>query len=420
MKGFIHRDIKPSNILYNVRDSDISVVLADFGLSMYMNFPPLIYDEIIHSSQPYRAPEVFLKITQYSYEQDIWSLGITFLHLFIGTYPTRWSSSQDTLTSIVELLGNVSTLKSQSYIKRDSLSKFVLNMNDIDNPTINQYTSSGLITPEQLQVLSNMLNYDPNGRLMPFELIQLPYFDDVRTNIYYPQINIRLPNQKSSIIQDKSIRQRGRLLYQNYVFANLLDEDASLYHRSNEHTILQEKVLTLNLMQHLFNINVMTEHTLSLSITLLDTYLIRSNFSISKDRLNLLGVSCLYIAAKITEEYNIPISDYVPDPFNWYEVLDMERRVLTLVPDVNLPSTDKFLDVYRMYLYQLKPELRTKIIKLTKSYIDIGLLNNFNFTFTLNNLVSSALFIATSEYDIHLDIHVDKLAVDKLFRLIKS
>ena len=85
--GVMHRDIKPQNILIkDYRKSTEKIVICDYNLSRFFPNPNEQPDSITPSdiqTPKYKAPEVvdFEKYGSYTYNIDVWSLGITIIHL---------------------------------------------------------------------------------------------------------------------------------------------------------------------------------------------------------------------------------------------------------------------------------------------------------------------------------------------------
>ncbi len=78
----LHRDIKPSNVLLNSRGE---VKLADFGMSgqLASTFSRLASWV---GTAAYMSPER-ISGAEYSYESDVWALGVTLWELSVGQYP---------------------------------------------------------------------------------------------------------------------------------------------------------------------------------------------------------------------------------------------------------------------------------------------------------------------------------------------
>ncbi|KAI9494145.1 kinase-like domain-containing protein [Zychaea mexicana] len=136
-QGIFHRDMKPENILIGKRnnaaaprltshdhyqnhykstsnndhednddeeDDDLIIKLADFGLARQIKSKPP-YTEYV-STRWYRAPEVLLHSTNYSYPVDLWAVGAIFAELVMlkPIFPGR--SEIDQLFRICQILGN--------------------------------------------------------------------------------------------------------------------------------------------------------------------------------------------------------------------------------------------------------------------------------------------------------------------------
>jgi len=109
-KSIVHRDIKPSNIFLMENNT---IRLGDFGLSK--NISLLHRAKTLVGSPLYTAPELLkemkgieeiekrkkkgkIKFNEYSYEIDIWSLGVTFCHIMSLEKP--FDSEDDIINNI--------------------------------------------------------------------------------------------------------------------------------------------------------------------------------------------------------------------------------------------------------------------------------------------------------------------------------
>ena len=93
--GIIHRDLKLNNIFL---DENMEVKMGDFGLAVKLDYK----NEKIKSfcgTLNYMAPEIFER-KGYSYEIDIWALGIIMCYLLVGKNPFQSSTEKETINNI--------------------------------------------------------------------------------------------------------------------------------------------------------------------------------------------------------------------------------------------------------------------------------------------------------------------------------
>ena len=100
-KKIIHRDLKPQNVLIN---KDLTIKLADFGLSRKLSFEKRPYTQEVLSLW-YRAPELLLGSNIYNEAIDIWSIGCIFGFLILKNTLFEGENEIDQLNKIMKFLG---------------------------------------------------------------------------------------------------------------------------------------------------------------------------------------------------------------------------------------------------------------------------------------------------------------------------
>ncbi|KAJ3032330.1 hypothetical protein HDV00_007686 [Rhizophlyctis rosea] len=205
-------DMKPENLL----TSGHSVKIADFGLAREIRSRPP-YTEYV-STRWYRAPEVLLRSTAYSSPIDIWAVGCILAELFTLRPLFPGASEMDQIFKIVSLLGtplpeNASSSSNSSrngtpgsiggmigqrarYYdettrppERDTIVgggvwteglKLANSMNFrfVSCPTVPLSHAVPNASDEALQLIADMLQYDPNRRPTAQEALQHSWFEE--------------------------------------------------------------------------------------------------------------------------------------------------------------------------------------------------------------------------------------------------
>ena len=168
-KKIIHRDLKPQNVLIN---KDLTIKLADFGLSRKLSFEKRPYTQEVLSLW-YRAPELLLGSNIYNEAIDIWSIGCIFGFLILKNTLFEGENEIDQLNKIMKFLGtpnfsqipyyynfNLNNYQFMYYPQSDFSEKF------------NNFDENGI------DLLKKMLNYDPGQRISCKDALNHPYFQN--------------------------------------------------------------------------------------------------------------------------------------------------------------------------------------------------------------------------------------------------
>jgi len=164
--GYFHRDMKPENLLY----SGDTVKLADFGLAREIRARPPFTDYV--STRWYRAPEVLLRSSIYNSPLDLWACGGIMAELYTLRPLFPGASESDQLFKICSVLGTPSQSQWADGYKLASaigfrFPQFVPTRLETLIPQSNE---------DGINIMKNMLEWDPNKRMSTGKVLQHPYF----------------------------------------------------------------------------------------------------------------------------------------------------------------------------------------------------------------------------------------------------
>lgn len=167
----LYRDIKPQNLL--VDPSRMILKLCDFGSAkaLIRGEPNVAYI----CSRYYRAPELIFGATDYTTAIDVWSAGCVIAELLIGSPIFPGSSGVDQLVEIIKVLGTPT---------KEQLRSMNPNYQEFKFPLIRAHPWSSIfrptISPETLDLVSNLLSYVPDMRYKAIEACGHAFFDVFR------------------------------------------------------------------------------------------------------------------------------------------------------------------------------------------------------------------------------------------------
>lgn len=189
--GFFHRDLKPENLLCMGPEL---VKIADFGLAREIRSRPPYTDYV--STRWYRAPEVLLRSTNYSSPIDIWAVGCIMAEVYTLRPLFPGASEIDTIFKICQVLG---TPKKTDWPEGYQLSSA---MNFLWPQCIpnNLKTLIPNASSEAIQLLRDLLQWDPKKRPTASQALRYPYFQ-----IGHPLVILTKDSGKpQKDVQDKS------------------------------------------------------------------------------------------------------------------------------------------------------------------------------------------------------------------------
>ncbi|OHS96249.1 CAMK family protein kinase [Tritrichomonas foetus] len=152
-KQIAHRDIKPSNILI---DGYNRPKFIDFGISTKTE--PGEFIGFFSCSKPFSSPEIVIEQEYDPIVSDIWSLGVTFYYMAVGSLPWPSKPQKAMLKSIEQ--GQYKIPKTV-LPKIASLIRSMLHVNPKHRPNTQKLLQNSLFP--QKQVLSIKFNIFPQG-----------------------------------------------------------------------------------------------------------------------------------------------------------------------------------------------------------------------------------------------------------------
>ncbi|XP_070535924.1 cyclin-dependent kinase 2-like [Ptychodera flava] len=167
----LHRDLKPQNLLI---DAEGAIKLADFGLARAFGVPVRTYTHEVVTLW-YRAPEILLGTRFYSTAVDVWSIGCIFSEMITRRALFPGDSEIDQLFRIFRTLGTPD----------ESMWPGVSKLPDYKStfpkwPTQDIAKVVPTLDKDGLDLLKQMLTYEPNKRISAKKAMSHRYFRDVR------------------------------------------------------------------------------------------------------------------------------------------------------------------------------------------------------------------------------------------------
>ena len=178
-KFVIHRDLKTSNLLYSNKGI---LKVCDLGLARKYVSSNKSYTPVVVTLW-YRAPEILLGCDKYTPAIDIWSVGCIFAELVLKEPLLRGQSETEQIGLIFQMLGtpNNTTWPGWKELKYARNINFKNHIGDKLSERFPKTTSTGdaLISDSGIDLLRQMLTYDPNKRITATKALKHPWFEEM-------------------------------------------------------------------------------------------------------------------------------------------------------------------------------------------------------------------------------------------------
>ena len=174
----LHRDLKPNNLLIA---PDGALKLADFGLARVFGSPNRKWTHQVFARW-YRAPELLLGSKTYGPGVDMWAVGCIFAELMLRKPYLPGSSDIDQLGRIYSALG---TPTEESWPGHAQLPDYIEFTRQTPPPLRQLFVTAPM---EALELLQDLLAFDPSRRLSAKDAMKHPYFSTAPLATPYPSL----------------------------------------------------------------------------------------------------------------------------------------------------------------------------------------------------------------------------------------
>jgi len=174
--GVLHRDLKPTNILVN-RNCDLKI--CDFGCgrvgetqaSGRAGLKMTLLEHV--QTRWYCAPEGLMSSSQYTTAVDVWSVGCILAELFGRKVLFQGRTNKEQLKKIMGVLGKPAE-EDILKIQNEEYRRKIQNQPSVPKQDLPQLFPEA--SPQAINLLAKMLQFDPAKRITVVDALAHPYF----------------------------------------------------------------------------------------------------------------------------------------------------------------------------------------------------------------------------------------------------
>ncbi|ELU44878.1 CMGC/CDK/CDK5 protein kinase [Rhizoctonia solani AG-1 IA] len=208
----LHRDLKPQNLLIN-RKGELK--LGDFGLARAFGVPVNTFSNEVVTLW-YRAPDVLLGSRTYNTSIDVWSCGCIFAEMITGVPLFRGRDNQDQLLNIMRIIGT----PDERVLRKIAADSPEIQLKQYPRyPKVPWQQVVPKATPQAIDLLERLLQFDPTKRITAQEALSHPYFTTPSSAPMFNQPQFAYPQQAAdhafpTQMADARQQQQQQLAYQ--------------------------------------------------------------------------------------------------------------------------------------------------------------------------------------------------------------
>jgi len=185
-RGIAHCDLKPQNLLLDGKNHGLRI--CDFGTAkrLYLGEKRALYI----CSRYFRAPEIILGSTCYNTSIDLWAAGCILAEMLIRQPLFTGKDGVDQLVEIIKVIGTPTPqdlrAMNPNYPTYEFSPKVIPHTWD---KVLSGKPATGEAPPQAVNLVSQLVKFDPSGRLPPLQVLLHAFFDDLRSSDS-PQLKI--------------------------------------------------------------------------------------------------------------------------------------------------------------------------------------------------------------------------------------
>ncbi|UZJ51964.1 hypothetical protein CBS101457_001284 [Exobasidium rhododendri] len=204
---FLHRDLKPNNLLISPTGE---LKIADFGMARELADPGVRMTSLVVTSW-YRPLELFFGAKFYSPAIDMWSVGCIMGELLLRVPLFAGQSDIQQISMMCQLLG---TPTEKDWPGHKSLPTYMPLEQNPGSPLRSVFPAA---SPDSIDLLQKLLQFDPNRRIGAREALHHQYFRSAPVPTHFSKLPRHVSDEVDSstvhpLLSNSEVKDRNRTI----------------------------------------------------------------------------------------------------------------------------------------------------------------------------------------------------------------